>query len=496
MHYNNNMYWHEIKTQLDAVCVHPGSLGQWAQEVAAMVSLLDGSAKNFLRVWQQAQRVILADQAGLGGNAEAITYLRNTTEALWGDVTLPVSDDVALRVAQQFIDAPAACEKPRKLFSLSAYAAQIGEALVAHAVTDGVPFDIIFGDDEFVTRLMESADIEGLDSVAAYLDARSAMGRIDKVDILRVQAPSELAARQKPEKLKVYQKSTQTRRQRGSDEDYFFTLTLIPTPEDAKRDGIPYADYLTWFFEACDQPWRAIQSAQGHLIQTLNTIETIRITNDDGTDVAFRLTGDSSGKFFRATFCNSVIAKNIPGSEVFSAPHIDGVDGLIVAKGNFCYHGHYMQNLTLRFKAGVLVEANAETGNEHLQEIIKEPGMNCVGEIAFGTNPWLDRHVANPLLVEKIGGSFHFALGHAYAYKQYLGNDVAVDNGNRSKHHWDITTMLKGKGGKAYFDGVLTQDNGVWLDPQLAVLNKGWAALPLSEIPDYWLKKLYRERVA
>ena len=239
---------------------------------------------------------------------------------------------------------------------------------------------------------------------------------------------------------------------------------------------------LNFSFEMCDQPWHYIDIAQQALIAELNAAKTLRFTNDDGTDISMDITD--------ATFANSLVAKNVPGSEVFSAPRRDSVNGKIVAKGRFNPRDDrnaVIENLTMEFEQGRLVRWHADQGQEHFERAISiDEGAKFVGEIGIGTNPHLRRHVMNSLLVEKIGGSFHVALGGAYKYKEYMGTPVNVDNGNRSKLHWDITTLLYGKGGCMYIDDRKVMENGLFLNPTYDVFNRGWAAVPEAERPDYW----------
>ena len=89
---------------------------------------------------------------------------------------------------------------------------------------------------------------------------------------------------------------------------------------------------------------------------------------------------------------------------------------------------------------------------------------------------------------QKIGGSFHVALGQAYQYKEYMGKAVHLNNGNKSMLHWDITTMLFGKEGTIELDGRKIMEDGKFIDPKYDVLNRGWAALPVEQRPDYWKK--------
>jgi aminopeptidase len=61
----------------------------------------------------------------------------------------------------------------------------------------------------------------------------------------------------------------------------------------------------------------------------------------------------------------------------------------------------------------------------------------------------------HPLFDEKIGGSFHFALGAAYPES---------GGTNRSAIHWDLVCDLR-DGGSVEIDGSLINQNGRFLLP-------------------------------
>ncbi len=280
-----------------------------------------------------------------------------------------------------------------------------------------------------------------------------------------------------PDKLAYVSRKLTTITDSYSSGKRHYTLTVIPTIADAELDNLAYEDYLALFFEACNQPWAEIRREQALLIERFNQGREVKITNSDGTNLRFDIS--------EMTFVNSVTLKNIPGSEFFSAPKREGVSGKLVAKGNFHY-GNYglIKDITLDFEQGRVVSFAASEGEAILAKIIAADdghgeGSRHLGELAFGTNPRLKKHMVNSLLVEKIGHSFHVALGKCYTYTNYDGQPVRVNNGNESYSgiHWDITTMLGGKDGKVYLDDILIQDNGIWLDktgkpdPRLRVLN-------------------------
>lgn len=334
-------------------------------------------------------------------------------------------------------------------------------------------FEFCLVDDELEAYFLENATRQQLDQqVAMDLEAHEAITH--RISVKQNPSPK---LQFDPDKLAYLSRKLTTITDSYSSGKRHYTLTVIPTVADAELDNLAYADYLALFFEACNQPWPEIRQAQAILIEQFNQGREVKISNSDGTDLTFDISD--------MTFVNSVTLKNIPGSEFFSAPKREGVSGKLVAKGNFHY-GNYglIKDITLNFESGRVVNFSATEGEAILAKIIAADdghgeGSRHLGELAFGTNPRLKTHMVNSLLVEKIGHSFHVALGKCYTYTNYDGQTVRVNNGNESYSgiHWDITTMLGGKDGKVYLDGILIQDNGIWVDttgkpdPRLKVLN-------------------------
>jgi aminopeptidase len=197
-----------------------------------------------------------------------------------------------------------------------------------------------------------------------------------------------------------------------------------------------------------------------------------------------------------------VVAKNLPGSEFFSSALREGVNGTLVSNGKFQFRNSgTIEDITLVFNDGRIVDFDARVGKEALAKIIdadkdKGEGSRYLGELGIGTNPHLRRHLINALLVEKVSGSFHLAIGACYTYTSYEGEPVKIQNGNSSANgvHWDITTLLRGNGGHIELmydtDGgevkESVQQNGNWLVKGTEVLNDGWEALPADQRPAWW----------
>jgi aminopeptidase len=360
---------------------------------------------------------------------------------------------------------------------------EILEEIARLCVANGSNFIIDIRNDELDAVLVNKATDEaiaklGQDLVEMYKDVKK-----------RLSVRSNSSAYVDPEQRKKYMKAVAPLADRTNSNSLDFSYTMIPTEGDAEIDGIEYRDYLDLFFESCDQPWAEIHDAQQILIDKFNKGKQLHITNTDGTDLTMSIEG--------MTFANVGVDKNVPGSEFFSAPVTNSVSGKLVAKGNFKFATFpVIKNITFVFENGKIVSATAEEGEKTLLQILDmDEGSKFVGEIAFGTNPHLRRHLVNDLLVEKISGSFHVAVGNSYNFDDFEGVPITVNNGNRSSIHWDITTMLRGNGGRVELDGKLIQDNGIWInedstpDERLAVLSKGWGVLPPEKQPKWWKNK-------
>lgn len=283
--------------------------------------------------------------------------------------------------------------------------------------------------------------------------------------------PVHLLTVYKERALQIYQQSVKEKDIR--------TLFYWPTVYEAEREKLSYDEYFRIVVNSCDQPWEEIKKAQEKLVEKLNQGENLELlANTDDPEPKKRTHVRMSIEGM--TFCNSTIKKNYPGSEVFSAPVLESVNGQIFAPGEYLLNFKLMKNLFFVIKKGKIVEAYAEEGDEGLQEILSEgAGARYFGEIGFGTNPGLTRDFFNPLLNEKVCGSFHLAIGHCYEFTKHEGRSVKVNNGNtkdKTPIHWDLTILMhrraNGKGGgKVVLDGEVIQEDGRFCDPALAILN-------------------------
>lgn len=258
-----------------------------------------------------------------------------------------------------------------------------------------------------------------------------------------------------------------------------YVIFYWPTRYETQKEGLHYEDYLKVVIEACNQPWEGIKHAQEKLIRKLDKGKKLTlIANEDDPDSTKRTLLEMSIEGM--TFVNSTIARNYPGSEVFSAPVLRSVQGQMFAPGEYLYENKLMKDILLIVKDGKVIEASAKEGDKGLQEALSRgEGARYFGEIGIGTNPGLSKRLFNPLLNEKVRGSFHMALGYCPEYNEYLGKPVNVNNGNtkdKTPNHWDITILMHRNtdgfgGGRIILDDKVIQEDGFFLDPDLEVLN-------------------------
>lgn len=429
----------------------------------------------------EAQRLLMIHDADLHLDESFMEFYQSYDVKSWQKQNSPPVDrELIVSLADKVYN----MEKGKNDFgmlNIGSNVRSVVEVIFKRLIDEKEQFDVMFTDSVFKANLLNHTTKDGIKKMAERTLA--SWENVTKRMVVVPGLPQENIPDIIEDRDKYLQSLIKPVHERVMNGQIHYTLTCIPTQRDAEFDNIPYEDYLQLFFEMCDQPWEYIDKAHSHLIGKLNHGKELRFTNNDGTDLTLSIDG--------MTFANSIIARNVPGSEVFSAPVKDSANGKIVAKGVFSpsgtMKGERIEDIELTFKDGECISYSARVGEKFLTEMLEtDDGSKYLGEVAIGTNPHLKRPVANISLVEKIGGSFHIAFGNPYTATEYMGAPVNFDNGNRSLIHWDITTMLHGKEGKIYLDGDLIMDHGVFLDKELEILNKGWEAIPPKDRPEYW----------
>jgi aminopeptidase len=136
---------------------------------------------------------------------------------------------------------------------------------------------------------------------------------------------------------------------------------------------------------------------------------------------------------------------NIPTEEVFTTPHKERVEGRVASTKPLSYQGTMIEEISVSFQAGRIVEARAARGKEVLQRMIEtDDGARRLGEVALvpHSSPIASSGLLflNTLLDEN--AACHIALGQAYSTCLKNGDslsqeELAARGANNSLIHVD-----------------------------------------------------------
>jgi len=229
-----------------------------------------------------------------------------------------------------------------------------------------------------------------------------------------------------------------------------WTGTQFPCPSAAQDAEMSLAQYERFVYTAGllhrKDPvaeWRRISVRQKRLCDFLNRCRELHFTTPAGTDLRVGV--------HRRRWINCDGHENFPDGEVFTGPIEDATEGVVCFSFPAVHHGREVHDVRLRFKAGRVVDASASKGEEFLFKMLdQDRGARVLGEIAFGTNYAITEYTRNTLFDEKIGGTFHAAIGAGYP---------ETGSKNESGLHWDMVCDLR-NGGVVKADGKVISRNG------------------------------------
>jgi len=241
---------------------------------------------------------------------------------------------------------------------------------------------------------------------------------------------------------------------RASDGDLRWTGTQFPCHSSAQDAQMSLAAYEQFVFSAgkldLDDPvaeWRKISEAQQRVVDHLNGVSEVRFTTPQGTDLTLGVAG--------RTWINCDGHENFPDGEVFTGPIEDATQGVVYYSFPAVHGGRECDGIRLEFRDGRVVDASATRGEEFLIAMLdQDEGACTLGEIAIGTNYSVQQYTKNTLFDEKIGGTFHAAVGAAYP---------ETGGTNESGLHWDMVCDLR-TGGQILADGKVISEGGRFVE--------------------------------
>jgi aminopeptidase len=261
--------------------------------------------------------------------------------------------------------------------------------------------------------------------------------------------PDRLARRQKGSASLL---AAQMRR--GADGSLRWMATLFPTRAYAMEAGMGYEEYQNFFYSACKADpgtadpvaeWQAVKARQQGYINRLQGHDQV-VLRGPNVDLSLSVKGRK--------FVNACGLVNLPDGEIYTGPVETSANGWVRYTYPAVYQGQVVSGIELKFEDGKVTHATAEKNQSLLSRILdSDPGARYLGEFAIGTNFQINRFTHNILLDEKIGGSFHMAVGASYPETGGL---------NKSAVHWDMICDVR-QDSEILADGEVIYRNGVFL---------------------------------
>ena len=234
------------------------------------------------------------------------------------------------------------------------------------------------------------------------------------------------SAQAKQELMRIYM-------ERSASGDLKWTLTNYPCPAYAQDADMSLSDYEDFVYQAtyCDRDdpvaeWQRIHNEQQKVVDWLKGKKQVTVKSPNA-DLTLSIEG--------RTFINSDGTHNMPSGEVFTGPVEDSANGWVEYTYPAIEQGKEVTGIRLEFKDGKVVKASAEKNEEFLLAMLdSDEGARYLGEFAIGTNYGIQQFTKSILYDEKIGVSFHMALGMGYP---------ETGSKNVSSIHWDMICDIR-----------------------------------------------------
>ena len=242
---------------------------------------------------------------------------------------------------------------------------------------------------------------------------------------------------------------TEAQFRRGPDRSFKWVTTLFPTEAYAQDAGMSLKEYEDFVFGAVhtneDDPtafWNSVKEKQQSAVDYMKGKSQVILR---GPNVDLTLSVKNR------TFINSFGTYNMPDGEIYTGPVEDSVNGWVKFTYPANIGGTSVEGAELTFSNGRITQASADRNSEFLLSTLDtDNGSRYLGEFAIGTNFDIQQFTGNILFDEKIGGSFHMALGAGYP---------ETGSKNKSAIHWDMICDMR-TDSEILVDGELFYKNG------------------------------------
>jgi aminopeptidase len=240
--------------------------------------------------------------------------------------------------------------------------------------------------------------------------------------------------------------------ERAARRDLRWVLTAFATPAYAQDSEMSLEEYESFLYSSTladtADPlslWRDIGRRQKAAVDWLADKKKVEVSGKH-VELTFSIDG--------RTFISCDGHVNMPDGEIFTGPVENSVNGWLESTYPAIMYGIDVGKVTFRFQDGIIVRADAEKNQAHLDKLLgTDEGSRRLGEFGIGTNNAIKVFTKNMLFDEKIGGTIHVAAGAGYP---------ETGAKNESAIHWDFLCDMT-EGGKITVDGQPFYDSGRFL---------------------------------
>ena len=276
---------------------------------------------------------------------------------------------------------------------------------------------------------------------------------VDAIINLRAAANTHTLSGIDPQKQRLQRQAhrelMETYMKRSAEGSLNWVVTIFPCQAMAQDADMSLEEYENFVYKATfadqDDPiaaWVKVHDEQQRLIDWLKGKKQV-VVRGPNSDLTLSIEG--------RTFINSDGKRNMPSGEIFTGPVEDSVNGWVRFTYPAVTGGREVEGVELQFKDGKVISAKAEKNEEYLLTMLdSDDGARYLGEFAIGTNYGITRFTKSILFDEKIGGSFHMAVGAGYP---------ETGSVNKSSIHWDFICDMRDDS-EILIDGQLFYKNG------------------------------------
>jgi aminopeptidase len=258
-------------------------------------------------------------------------------------------------------------------------------------------------------------------------------GRIRVHSSTNTRGSTNIDAQKAQRRGKALGSITEAQMRRGAEGKFKWVTTLYPTDGYAQDAGMSLKEYEDFVFGAVHAQeadpvayWKSTVDEQQRAINYLSNKSQV-VLRGPNVDLMLSIKG--------RIFDNATGVYNMPDGEIYTGPVEDSVNGWVKFTYPAIYDGVAVEGAELTFNKGRVETAKAEKKQDFLLKMLEtDQGSRYLGEFAIGTNKDINRFTGHILFDEKMGGTFHMALGAGYP---------ETGSKNKSAIHWDMICDMR-----------------------------------------------------